>query len=342
MTLHGSKGLEFDYVWIAHMDEKSLTSERRQAFTLPTSIRGVIEEEDVDVVKRELYVAITRTKRFCNISYCGDLAQIIADLPKQLLQKENAKEGEIISKLESGITREDLIEIAKAQYKNKYVSVSLLNNFFECPRKWYFRNILGLPEPTAASLEFGTAVHAAIDQILKLNKVVIPEDKDVAKIITRWAKERFPLIEKVRENEKSASMIDKRFPYLKIYGKIDLVETLKNNSKRVTDFKTGSVKRKSEIEKQDDEGRMSGHLRQLAMYAYLLNASDTRLEFLEAQEAGLYDRLITKKEIDLLLKDIADYDNLVKSGAWLSRECHFNSYGRGTECEYCARVEMYK
>jgi len=37
LTLHSSKGLEFDYVWIAHMDEKSLMSGRRQGFILPES-----------------------------------------------------------------------------------------------------------------------------------------------------------------------------------------------------------------------------------------------------------------------------------------------------------------
>ncbi|MEI8175035.1 MAG: ATP-dependent helicase, partial [bacterium] len=41
LTLHGSKGLEFDYVWIAHMDEKSLGGGRRGGFTLPE----VLEEK---------------------------------------------------------------------------------------------------------------------------------------------------------------------------------------------------------------------------------------------------------------------------------------------------------
>ena len=343
MTLHGSKGLEFDYVWIAHMDEKSLTSERRQAFTLPESIREVILERDEEVVKRELYVAITRTKRFCTISYAEDLAQIIQELPKELLNKEIfSRQEKIISKKKSILTRKDLEEIARAQYKNKYVSASLLNTFFECPRKWYFRNILGMPEPKAPALEFGSAVHAAIDQVLKLNKIVLPKDREVAKIVKRWAENRLPQISKNRENEKSVSKQDKKFLHLNIYGKIDLIEILENQDKRVTDFKTGSVKKKYEIEKLDAEGRMSAHLRQLAMYAYLLGARDTRLEFLEAKmdEKAIYDRVITQKEIELLLKDIADYDHLANSGEWILRECHYNSYGRGTECEYCKMFEI--
>ena len=109
-----------------------------------------------------------------------------------------------------------------------------------------------------------------------------------------------PEIEQKRKNEKSISVIDDRFPRLNIYGKIDLIENLParpmgagGDAKniRVTDFKTGSVRRKGDIEKTDSEGRMSNYLRQLAMYSYLIKQSskyktdvrESRLEFLEAK-----------------------------------------------------------
>lgn len=369
LTLHGSKGLEFDSVWIAHMDEKSLVGERRRTFVLPEIIQKIIEEKDIEVVKRELYVAITRTKRFCTISYSlhgengakQELAQIITDLPKGLLLKVKAKKTEEkISQNESPLSSRDLKKIAREEYKNKYVSVSLLNNFFECPWKWYFRNLLDLPEPGTPSLEFGTVVHSIIDKLLKLpspisNKELLKisdHNKEIYKVISRWANRRLSQIEKVRESEKSISLKDKKFPHLNIYGKIDLVETLKGGGFRVTDFKTGSVRRKLEIEKLDSESRMSPHLRQLAMYSYLLRknsklntgVTEGRLEFLEARqgEKGIYDRLITEKEIGLLLRDISDYDKMVESGAWLERECHYNPYGKNTECQYCKMAEIYK
>ena len=97
---------------------------------------------------------------------------------------------------------------------------------------------------------------------------------------------------------------------------------------------------------------MSGYLRQLAMYSYLLEQSpkwkvyvrESRLEFLEAKNPleNFYDRLITNKEIDLLIQDIMDYDNLVKNGDWIKRPCHYNAYGKNTECEYCKMAEIYK
>ena len=120
----------------------------------------------------------------------------------------------------------------------------------------------------------------------------------------------------------------------------------------MTDFKTGGVRKKFEIEKLDEEGRMSGNLRQLAMYSFLINqspewkvsVSESRLEFLEAKDEkeSFYERIITEKEIRLLKKDIADYDESVKNGRWLERECRYNSYGKNTECEYCRMAEIYK
>ncbi len=397
ITLHASKGLEFDYVWIAHMDEKSLMSGKKQAFALPLSIEARIEQKDEAVVKRQLYVAITRAKRFCTLSYSihsyqgADqfLFSVIADLPEGIFEKQD------ISLTEKNILKHDprayiekkeekkesfklkeLTSLVSKEYEERNVSVSLLNNFFECPWKWYFRNLLQLPEPIGESLEFGNAVHGAIDVILKMEKyptekeiekIVYSEvqkrkyqnetkykqvEKEVFEIISKWVKNRLKDISKNHENEKSISFKDDRFPHLNIYGKIDLIENLVGGEVCVTDFKTGSLKKKNDIEKIGEDGRMNNYLRQLAMYSYLLKESpkwnkeviESRLEFLEAknEKEAIYSRRISKEEIFLLIKDIEDYDTLIKSSDWVNLPCNYNSYGKDTECEYCKRAEIYK
>ncbi|MES2315587.1 MAG: ATP-dependent DNA helicase [Patescibacteria group bacterium] len=358
MTLHSSKGLEFDYVWIAHMDEGGLNGGKKAGFVLPEAIADKVLERDVDRVKRKLYVAITRAKRFCTLSYSIyskkeselEVARVIADLPEEVFTREEVTVRTGKREKEKKDDIKELTKLVAEKYKSRNVSVSLLNNFFECPWKWYFRNLLQLPEEKSESLEFGSAVHEAIDQILKSGKITLPEDEEVARIVSRWAQSRLKEIEKRRDTEKSISMKDSKFPGLNIYGKIDLVEYLPGGDLRVTDFKTGSVRKKSDIEKLDDEGRMSGNLRQLAMYSYLLENSikakvqESRLEFLEARNSkeSIYDRVITKDEIELLVKDIKDYDSLVKTGQWGERPCNYNSYGKNTECEYCALAEVFK
>ena len=383
LTMHSSKGLEFEYVWIAHMDERSLNSGKKMGFVMPSSIAEKVQERDTDAVKRKLYVAITRAKRFCTLSYAlgsekageQEVARAIVDLPAEIFKKQkfSSKKKEAAS---SDLTLlASLSKLVAEKYSDRYVSVSLLNNFFECPWKWYFRNLLGLPEPKVESLEFGNAVHASVDKVLKMKSAPslkeieeivkievlkrefgderkkIQHTKEISQIVSRWAKDRFPEIAPQHENEKSISTKDDKFPLLNIYGKIDLLEYLNSDKVRVTDFKTGSVRKKSDIEKMDEEGRMSSYLRQLAMYSYLIQKSfkskidvqESRLEFLEAKnkKEALYDRAITPKEIELLVKDISDYDSLVKSGEWANRPCNYNSYGKNTECEYCKMAEMY-
>lgn len=383
LTLHGSKGMEFDFVWIAHMDEGSLMSSKKESFVLPANIKDKIKKKDEESAKRELYVAITRAKRFCRISYAlhsytgvdTNLASIITSLPDNIFNKITAKDTEknILShdpKLyvgESGspakyTSKMELANIVAEEYASRNISSTLLNNFFECPWKWYFRSLLQLPEQKTESLEFGDKVHKAIDLILKMDKKpnakellkIVKNDEEVLTVIDKWVGNRLPEISLRRENEQSVSRIDERFPHLNIYGKIDLIEILDKENLRVTDFKTGSAHKKSEIEKLDYEGRFSGLMRQLAMYSYLLTENqkwkkdvrESRLEFLMARNKNeyFYDTVIQPSHIDLLIRDIRDYDQLLKSGGWVNRECHFKPYGKSDAvCEYCILAKrIYK
>jgi DNA helicase II / ATP-dependent DNA helicase PcrA len=69
MTLHSSKGLEFEAVWIAHMNERSLMSGKRMGLALPEKLKALEEKKDEAAARREVYVALTRAKLFANLSY---------------------------------------------------------------------------------------------------------------------------------------------------------------------------------------------------------------------------------------------------------------------------------
>jgi hypothetical protein len=397
MTLHKSKGLEYKCVWVAHMNEEVLMSEKKGGFTLPEKIKEHMGKRDVEIAKKELYVAITRAKEFCAISYAKEnyngvdmeIVHILRELPDVHFLKKNAEETEkeILASDPKVYTSQESVKVgalqelegvkklAKEHYVDRKVSVTLLNNFFECPWKWYFRNFLQLPEIKGVSLALGSVVHSTIEFILKADK--LPDEKEIKNIIEirlikegvdnpsdikklevdaynaieGWVVNYYKDIAINFKSEKSVSYKDKRFPHLNIYGKIDLVEYLGGDFIRVTDFKTGSFKIKNIIEKIE-EGRMSSLLRQLAMYSYLINGdeknknvSESRLLFLEEDlknKNSLYATHITAEEIDLLVKDITDYDNLIKNGEWVNLECHYNSYGKNTLCEYCKRAQIFK
>ena len=391
MTLHKSKGLEYEAVFIAHMNEEILMSEKKGGFTLPERIKEHINKRSIEEAKRELYVAITRAKRYCNLSYSREgyngnemeLLSILRDLPEHHLEKSTAKENEdkilalgpetytiFKNKEYKGEIIDDIKELVKKNYSSLKVSVSMLNNFFECPWKWYFRNFLRLPEVKPAHLSLGTVVHAIIEYILKQDKLPKENDikerifvglknegvenkNDLKKLIKKvedavfnWMKNYYKNINDNYKSERSVSFYDKDFPHLLMYGKIDLTEYDTDGNIIVTDFKTGSSKTKGVIEKINEDGRLSDLMRQLAMYTYLLEGDEknakvlsSKLLFLEEDlnnKNALYETHVEKEMVDLLKKDIKDYDNSLSLGKWVNNECHFKPFGGGgSECEYC-------
>lgn len=391
LTLHGSKGLEFPFVHVAHLDDGSLMRGKRLGFTLPERLRALAEAKSELDARRELYVAITRAKKYCSLSYARysysgaelEPARILADLPEALIERTSLAESEAAAAADPAafVSRaaaepladpEKLAELVAGEYQNVKVSVTLLNNFFECPWKWYFRSLLQLPEAKTDSLLVGAAVHAGIEYMLKHRKAANEKNLDAAlleclekeyvsdaaamrrlmrdakRTLDIFAREYLPAISPDAESERSLAYRDPALAHLTLYGKIDLTER-DGGRASVTDFKTGSAKTRSAVEKRDEEGRMSALLRQLAMYSYLIRGAErgteveaARLLFIEARPGdpnAAYQTRITAEEIELLRKDIADYDRLVSGGGWISRECRAVLYGGGDQCEYCARAQ---
>lgn len=398
LTLHASKGLEFAHVYVAHLDDASLMKGHRGGFALPERIKGLVEEKNELAARRELYVAITRAKETCTLSfprrsYTGaelEPARILADLPDTLVDRKSLAEteGELLSEdpkifvehreRDVSSSLEELKAAVAEEYARINVSVTLLNNFFECPWKWYFRNLLQLPEEKSESLLLGSLVHAGIEYILKHRDAVsasaldaVLEDcllreyvcdekfmartgRDAKKILDAFIKIHLPNIMPDAASERSVTYRDPKLPHLTCYGKIDMTETAGEGRVAVTDFKTGSPKSKSSIERPEGQEKRRGSLmRQLAMYSYLIENAEkgtrvtlSKLLFLEAQPGdkdALYSTEIGPDEIASLRRDIADYDAFVRSGEWTTRECEAKLYGSSRECEYCARAkELYR
>ena len=91
MTMHGAKGLEFDYVFLAGWEEGVFRSQR----SIDESGQKGLEEE-----RRLAYVGITRAKKIAHISfsmnrfYQGDWidsisSRFIDELPEKNIQKNN-------------------------------------------------------------------------------------------------------------------------------------------------------------------------------------------------------------------------------------------------------------
>jgi len=201
MTAHGSKGLEFDYVFIINaVDRKWGGRSRKESIKLPTKIyrAGVAvdddeEDETIDDAdeRNVFYVALTRARKelFITIAKVDQGAK--EQLPTQFIAtlKEN-----ILVPLDTAVYENDFaehrvaIEFAPADadaadangarvqklpeledkeflnalFHAQGISVTALNNYLECPWAYFYRNLVRIPEAPNKHLSFGNAVHAAL------------------------------------------------------------------------------------------------------------------------------------------------------------------------------------
>lgn len=191
LTAHGSKGLEFEYVFLAGTNAHNWESKRKPAggFKLPDTVfentKQSNENDNSEELRRLFYVALTRAAKHLQISFAnykndGKLAepsQFIAEIIEHfnlpvsnielndeqqldfaLLQITNNNKP-IIEKIE-----EDFV----APLVEKFVmNVTALNNYLKCPLQFYYNNIVRVPSGRNEATEFGSAVHYALDQLFK-------------------------------------------------------------------------------------------------------------------------------------------------------------------------------
>jgi DNA helicase-2/ATP-dependent DNA helicase PcrA len=191
LTAHGSKGLEFEYVFLAGSTAGVWEKKRKPGSgykmpdTLFSSKPSADEEEEL---RRLFYVAITRAQKKLFISHSAFsndgkgmepskfIAEIldIHDLPSiraevtdeqmaefQVLQFKELAVPEIASIEEDFITR----------ILDRFVmNVTALNNYLRCPLEFYFKNLIRIPSPKNEATEFGSSVHFAIQRLFEKMK----------------------------------------------------------------------------------------------------------------------------------------------------------------------------
>ncbi len=191
MTAHGSKGQEFEYVFIINaVDRKWGSRSHKESIKLPTKIyRGVADEADELADERNVfYVALTRARKELFITMAKNdrdgkeqlPTQFIAELKENILapldvsayEKDFAEHRTAIEFAPAdvginGATSTKLPELKDKEFLNELfraqgISVTALNNYLECPWAYFYRNLVRIPEAPNKHLSFGNAVHAAL------------------------------------------------------------------------------------------------------------------------------------------------------------------------------------
>lgn len=192
LTAHGSKGLEFEYVFFAGANAATWEKKRKPGggYKYPDNLfssRGG-DESGSEELRRLFYVALTRVEVHLFISYSRyrddgkelEPSMFIAEIMDRYelsLEKMNipVEEQTAFDALPFGdaiapeiqAAEEDLI----GRTLEKFVmNVTALNNYLKCPLEFYYRNLVRIPSPKNEATEFGSAVHHALQRLFEKMK----------------------------------------------------------------------------------------------------------------------------------------------------------------------------
>lgn len=191
LTVHGSKGLEFEYVFFAGCNAAFWEKKQKpkNGFKLPDTLlqstKHSTEKESFEELRRLFYVAMTRAEQHLIMSYCHfkndgkemEPSMFIAELQ----ETENLPTERVIVSEETLSTFtalqfsqsvapeiENMEEAFVAPLIEKFVmNVTALNNFLKCPLQFYFNNLIRIPAPKNEYTQFGSAIHYALEQLFR-------------------------------------------------------------------------------------------------------------------------------------------------------------------------------
>lgn len=390
MTAHKSKGLEFDRIFVINFyDGNWGNRNKRNLFNIPV-IEHVRDIGRIEDERRLFYVAITRARRSVNVSFSRIVddkevisSQFLSEIDQSLvikgkpvieineLFKSNntpVKQSTDISKKSNSVNSLSILnpDFIKSKFINQPFSVTHLNNFIECPWKYFFANLIRVPDIQSKHQMYGTAIHAALRTFFEAYK----EERDLSK------KELIELFV-YQINNQSMSSDDKRdslkkgkeslegyydeykggwnrnllteysikVPNFKINpdlsivltGKLDKIELIDEKNVAVIDYKTSKPKSRNDIEGKTKTAK-GNYKRQLVFYQLLLNydkkfkMNSGVIDFIEPNERGKYKKeqfIISDDEVKGLEELIRDCADSIVGLKFIDKKCD------NKDCEYC-------
>ncbi len=187
LTAHGSKGLEFEYVFIAGTSSGNWEKKRKPGGGYkfpPTLFASKAKGSDAEELRRLFYVAVTRAEKHLVISYSKykadgketEPSMFIAEMQEahQLQTEPVSVAAEELLLFEALQFNEKAPEIAAAEEDfintllEKFVmNVTALNNYLKCPLEFYYKNLVRIPSGKSEATEFGSAIHFALERMFK-------------------------------------------------------------------------------------------------------------------------------------------------------------------------------
>lgn len=339
-----------------------------------------------DDERRLFYVALTRAKESVTITHANEgdggretlPSQFIEEIHSELVQDIDTKKWEEKFKKDKSFQFKDVANSAVAEFatiskgQKEFVrglfdkqgfSSTALNNYLECPWKYFYVNLVRIPSAQTIHQVYGTAIHGALADygnkiktedvnenfLLSayegwLNRLpVSPRDLEILlekgkKALFGWYKEYKNAFENPTSLEYriNDAMIDDS---IRLTGVLDKMEFVTDEIVRVVDYKTGKPKSRNQLmgKTKDADGN---YYRQLTFYKLLLkyhkdgiyNMQEGVIDFIEPDDKGKYHKEIfeiTDEEIKNLEEIIRSVSNEILNLEFLDKKCSTE------DCEYC-------
>ena len=364
LTAHAAKGLEYKVVFIANCVSDRFPSRRRKdQLAIPDElIRERLPEGDFHLQeeRRLFYVAATRAKNYLFLTSADDyggkrakkLSQFVLELldqPQMEKFKHKLSPLEKIERYQKIEMRDEKCDIRKKK-DNAIIKLSRqqIDDYYTCPKKYYYAHIIRIPLLENQQLMYGTAIHAALDHYFsrklrgeKINLKQLIGDYDHAfknvGFITREHEEQRhkqgieTLTKFYDEDQKSGEVpsgIEVIFEFfeggVKINGRYDAIFGT-GDRVEIRDFKT------SDVRDQKDANRRIKESTQMMIYALAWFEKNniipkTTLSFIES---GL------KGEIVFLEKDLKKTKEMIFEVADGIKEENYKAKPEMFSCRYC-------
>ncbi len=287
LTTHGSKGLEFDYVFLGSLvNTRFPGSNRKDTFAVPDELTSEIYSEgDVHMQeeRRLMYVAMTRARKGLHITYSDKyegnkfwkksvFVEETSDCVgvEQVEHKPNVDPIESLKKLNRKATK--IFDLPK--FDKKRISYSQLDCFDQCPLKYNYSYLLKIPTPTSHVTNFGSSVHETLKEFYQMLKIKkdLPFSVMEEMYLKNWISEGYDsVIHETTKKKKGLEMLKRYYdanstpwtipeflekPFTVkigeyvINGRIDRIDRLPDGTYEVIDYKTGSIHSDLNIKKQ--------------------------------------------------------------------------------------------
>lgn len=392
LTCHGSKGLEFQFVFFIGANKNVWEGKRKMSRTykIPETLflsnsKGSDEEE----LRRLFYVAMTRAKTNLQISYSSKdtkgkeiessmfvgelLSSSKIDVEKIKIDDHLIMEFFALNfKADDAIVSTESIDHAWVDtVLDKYsLSVTHLNNYLDCPLKFYFQNLVMVPSGKSDSMTFGSSVHWALEKFFRevMEKKEFPGVETLIKDFEWYMirnREAFTKEQFERRMEYGRKIIP---PYYNQYinswskivspeiaiknvevngipikGKIDKIE-FDGNNVNVVDYKTGSYESaKKKLNKPSEKEPNGGdYWRQAVFYKILIDnyrLKDWRVISTEFDFIEPYKEKYEKEKVVITPDDVSVVTKQIETVYAKIKNHEFNSGCGKKDCEWCNFVK---